>query len=138
MEKINSDNIPFEDCKKKLRAIDDVMDLLNGKWNISILARLLYKPMRYSELLKDVNGISGKMLSRELQELEVNGLIDRRVAATKPLAVSYNVTDYGMSLKILSDSIADWGLQHYPELLIPIGYDKLLEIPFNNFIILFK
>ncbi|WP_316781465.1 helix-turn-helix domain-containing protein [Pedobacter antarcticus] len=112
MENSNTDFPPFEDCAKRLRAIDDVMDILSGKWKISILARLLYKPMRYSELLKHVNGISGKMLSRELQEFETNGIIDRKVASTKPLAVSYEVTSYGMSLKILTDSIADWGLQH--------------------------
>jgi len=112
MENINPAYPPFEDCTKRIRALDDVMDLLSGKWKVSILARLCYKPMRYSEILKDVNGLSGKMLSRELQELEVNGLIDRKVASTKPLAVSYDVTEYGMSLKNLTDNIADWGLEH--------------------------
>ena len=112
MEKVNLEYPAFSDCAKKIRAIDDTMDILSGKWKVSIIARLCYKPMRYSELLKDVNGISGKMLSRELQELEMNGLIDRKVASTKPLAVSYEMTAYGMSLKVLTDSIADWGLQH--------------------------
>ncbi|MBB6130622.1 winged helix-turn-helix transcriptional regulator [Mucilaginibacter lappiensis] len=112
MEKVTSDYVSLDDCEKRVRAIDDTMDILNGKWKISILSRLLYKPLRYSELLKAVSGISGKMLSRELQELEMNGLIKRTVASTKPLSVSYEVTAYGLSLKVVADSIADWGLKH--------------------------
>lgn len=100
------------DCAKKLQAIDDTMDLLSGKWKISILARLGYTPMRYSALLKDLNGISGKMLSRELQELEINGLITREVSATKPVAVTYSNTEYGMSFRVMMDCMADWGLKH--------------------------
>lgn len=100
------------DCAKKLRAIDDTMDVLSGKWKVSIIARLCHKPMRYSELLRDLNGISGKVLSRELQDLEINGLINRNVSSVKPLAVSYEMTAYGITLKNLTDSIADWGLQH--------------------------
>ena len=120
MEKVISEYVLLDDCEKRVRAIDDTMDILNGKWKISILSRLLYKPMRYSALLKAVNGISGKMLSRELQELEMNGLIKRTVATTKPLAVSYDVTAYGLSLKVVADSIADWGLKHR-ELIIKSG-----------------
>lgn len=112
MEKEVEKQVLSIDCSRKIRAIDDTMDILSGKWKVSIIARLCYKPMRYSELLKDLNRISGKMLSRELQELEVNGLINRKVTSTKPLAVSYEMTQYGMSLKILTDVIADWGLQH--------------------------
>lgn len=111
------DQMSFSECQAKIRAIDDTMELLSGKWKISIIARLCYQPMRYSELLKNLNGISGKMLSRELQELEINGVIDRTVASTKPLAVSYSVTEYGMSLKSLTDTIADWGLQHRKRIL---------------------
>jgi DNA-binding HxlR family transcriptional regulator len=100
------------DCARKIRAIDDTMDILSGKWKISILARLGYKPMRYSELLRDINGIAGKVLSRELKDLEMNGLISRHVSQTQPLSVTYNVTTYGLTLKSLTDSIADWGLHH--------------------------
>lgn len=111
-EQINSAYLPVSDCAKKIRAIDDTMYLLSGKWKVSIIARLCYKEMRYSELLKDINGISGKMLSRELKELEINGLINRKVFKTKPLSVSYEISAQGKSLKILTDSISDWGLQY--------------------------
>ena len=99
-------------CERKIRAIDDTMDLLNGRWKISIIARLCDKPMRYSELLKNINGISGKMLSCELKNLEINHLITRGVSETKPLAVTYSISDYGITLKNLTDSIAEWGIIH--------------------------
>ena len=68
--------------------------------------------MRYSELLKEVKGISGKMLSRELKDLEINELIDRHVLNTAPVAVEYQITDYGKSLKQLTNTIAEWGSIH--------------------------
>jgi DNA-binding HxlR family transcriptional regulator len=112
MEKVNTELPPFSECIKRLRAIDDTMDVLSGKWKISIIARLCYKPMRYSELLKDVTGIAGKVLSRELKDLEMNGLINREVSLSTPVAVTYTVSEYGHSLKELTDTIADWGMTH--------------------------
>ncbi|WP_326985069.1 helix-turn-helix domain-containing protein [Chryseobacterium sp. MYb264] len=88
------------------------MEILNGKWKMSIIACLCYKPMRYSELLKEVKGISGKMLSRELKDLEINELIERHVMSTTPVAVEYSITDYGKSLKNLTNTIAEWGSIH--------------------------
>jgi len=101
-----------KDCSHKILAISDTMDILNGKWKMSIVACLCYKPMRYSELLKDVNGISGKVLSRELKDLEINELIERIVLNTAPVAVEYRITDYGITLKELTNTIADWGFVH--------------------------
>jgi len=68
--------------------------------------------MRYSELLKEVQGISGKMLSRELKDLKMNELISRNVLITAPVAVEYRITEYGKSLKQLTDTIAEWGFNH--------------------------
>ena len=101
-----------KDCSQKILAISDTMEILNGKWKMSIIACLCYKPMRYSELLKEVKGISGKMLSRELKDLEINELIDRYVLNTAPVSVEYQITDYGKSLKQLTNTIAEWGSIH--------------------------
>uniref|UniRef100_F4C4P7 Transcriptional regulator, HxlR family n=1 Tax=Sphingobacterium sp. (strain 21) TaxID=743722 RepID=F4C4P7_SPHS2 len=111
-DKEATDIILTDDCARKLRAMDDAMYILNGKWKIPILARLCYKPMRYSELLKDIRGISGKMLSTELRELKANGLIKREVLVARPLRVRYALSEYGHTLKQLTDNISDWGLQH--------------------------
>ena len=101
-----------KDCSQKILAISDTMEILNGKWKMSIIACLCYQPMRYSELLKEVKGISGKMLSRELKDLEMNELIERNVLNTAPVAVEYQITEYGKSLKELTNTVADWGLIH--------------------------
>jgi len=100
---------PVKNCSHKILAISDTMDILKGKWKMSIIACLCYRPMRYSELQREVRGISGKVLSRELKDLEMNGLIDRTVLNTAPVAVEYRITEYGNSLKELTDTIADWG-----------------------------
>ena len=82
----------------KLFESSDTMEILTGKWKVSIIACLCYQPMRYSELLKEVKGISGKMLSRELKDLEMNQLIERNVLNTAPVAVEYRITEYGNRL----------------------------------------
>ncbi|GGF21056.1 winged helix-turn-helix transcriptional regulator [Hymenobacter cavernae] len=112
MEKGTADHPISSACAKRMRAIDDTLDILSGKWKLAIIARLCHQPMRYSTLLRDVTGIAGKVLSRELQDLEMNGLITRAVSTSKPLAVTYSISENGKSLKALTDSIADWGLQH--------------------------
>jgi DNA-binding HxlR family transcriptional regulator len=109
---LKKDFSPVKDCGQKILAISDTMEILNGKWKMSIIACLCYQPMRYSELLKEVSGISGKVLSRELKDLEINELIDRIVLSTAPVAVEYRLTTYGTSLKQLTDTIADWGFIH--------------------------
>jgi len=87
---------------------------------MSIIACLCYQPMRYSELLKEVKGISGKMLSRELKDLEMNELIERNVLNTAPVAVEYRITDYGKTLKQLTNTIADWGFSHRQRIIAGI------------------
>lgn len=103
---------PIKECNHKILAIQDVMDLLNGKWKVSIIACLCHEKMRYSELLRTIEGISGKMLSRDLKELEINELITRKVLETKPITVEYEITEYGATLKDLTSVISDWGLNH--------------------------
>lgn len=99
-------------CGKKILAIHDAMDILNGKWKISIISCLCHDKMRYTDLLREVQGISGKMLSRDLKELEVNGLITRTVLHTQPVTVEYALTECGSTLNEVTTVIADWGLKH--------------------------
>ena len=88
------------------------MDILNGKLKVSIIACLCYEKMRYTDLLKEVKGISGKMLSRDLKELEANLLITRTVLNTQPVMVEYKITKYGSTLKNVTNVIAVWGFEH--------------------------
>ncbi|WP_116789490.1 winged helix-turn-helix transcriptional regulator [Flavobacterium psychrotrophum] len=99
--------------KKEIMAVHDAMDVLNGKWKISIISSICYyNQRRFSDILNDVNGISNKMLSKELKDLEMNKLIKRTVLDTQPVTVHYNLTEYGMTLQSIIDNLADWGMKH--------------------------
>lgn len=100
------------ECKKSVKAIHDVMDIIGGKWKISIIACLCFHPMRFSEILKEIEGISGKVLSKELKDLEMNQLVTRTVLDTQPITVEYAITEYGRTLKEVTSVIADWGMKH--------------------------
>lgn len=69
------------------------------------------------ELQRNVEGITPKMLSKELQDLEMNQFVRRIVLDTKPVTVEYELTDYSDSLKPLLDALADWGKQHRERLM---------------------
>jgi DNA-binding HxlR family transcriptional regulator len=99
--------------QKSVRAVHDAMDVLNGKWKISIISSVCYyNKRRFSDILNDVSGISNKMLSKELKELEMNKLITRTVLDTQPVTVYYNLTEYGKTLQTIIDNLADWGTNH--------------------------
>ena len=106
-----------QECKKTIRAVHDAMDVLNGKWRISIIATLKYNPKRYSDILADIKGLSGKMLSRELKDMEINELIKRTVVHSKPISVVYELTEYGHKLDPVLESLAEWGIEHRSKLL---------------------
>ncbi|MGV3612505.1 MAG: winged helix-turn-helix transcriptional regulator [Fluviicola sp.] len=102
-----------EQNKKQIRAVHDAMDVLNGKWKISIISSVCYyNKRRFSDILQDVEGISNKMLSKELKDLEINKLLKRTVLDTQPITVEYQLTDYGLTLKNVIDTLADWGTEH--------------------------
>lgn len=109
MECKNIDN----DHKMKMRAVRDSMDVLNGKWKISIISSIcFYNKRRFSDILNDVEGISNKMLSKELKELELNKLIRRTVLDTQPVTVHYQLTKHGLSLQTIINELTDWGIKH--------------------------
>src|ERR1051326_6866806 len=94
--------IDKDEHRKEMKAIQDSMDVLSGKWKISIISSICYyNQRRFSDILNDVNGISNKMLSKELKEMEVNRLIKRTVQDTQPISVHYQLTDYGLTLKTI-------------------------------------
>ncbi|MEC3876987.1 winged helix-turn-helix transcriptional regulator [Chryseobacterium salviniae] len=99
--------------RKQIMAVHDAMDVLNGKWKISVISSVCYhNKRRFSDILNDVKGISNKMLSKELKELEMNQLITRIVLDTQPVTVQYQLTEYGLTLKNIIDTLADWGTEH--------------------------
>jgi DNA-binding HxlR family transcriptional regulator len=106
------ENINQDACTAHHLAIRDTMDILNGKWKIRIIGALSFGARRFMELKGTIDGIAAKMLSKELQDLEMNGLVSRTVLNTKPITVEYDLTEYGHSLKPIIEVIAAWGKQH--------------------------
>lgn len=105
------------ECKSVIMAVHDAMDVLNGKWKISIIATLCYGQKRYSDLLREVRGISGKMLSRELKDLEINRLVKRTVKDTQPITVCYELTTHGRELRKVIENLAEWGMEHRRQII---------------------
>jgi len=101
------------DCKGKLRSVHDTLDILGGKWKISIISSLsINGKRRFMELQRDIEGIGAKMLSKELKELEINELVIRTVYDTKPVTVEYELTEYGNTLQTIINELSKWGIQH--------------------------
>ena len=82
----------FKISSRDMLALWDALDILNGKWKIAIMCSLNEKKKRFKELQRDIGRITGKMLSKELKELEMNELVTRTVLNTKPVTVEYELT----------------------------------------------
>lgn len=100
------------DCSKILFAIQDALDLISGKWKIKVISVLLYGKKNFTDLQRQINGLGAKMLSKDLQDLEINGLITRTVNTTKPITVTYELTPYGHTLEPIIRELAGWGTEH--------------------------
>jgi len=107
------------ECSQQLMEIRDAMDILTGKWKIHILGVLTFKnePVRFMDLLRLVDGIGAKMLSKELQDLEINMLIKRTVLDTKPITVEYELTPHGRTLGPVINEIRLWGQSHRKKII---------------------
>jgi DNA-binding HxlR family transcriptional regulator len=100
-------------CQIRMQAITDAMSILSGKWKFHILGTLIEgSKLGYMDLLRELNGIGTKMLSKELQDLEANNLICRTVLNTKPVTVEYSISEQGRTLQTLIDELASWGIEY--------------------------
>jgi DNA-binding HxlR family transcriptional regulator len=109
--------LPSKISSRDMLALWDALDILNGKWKIAIMCSLNEKKKRFKELQRDVGRITGKMLSKELKELEMNELVNRTVFNTKPVTVEYELTSYGETLETVIAELVSWGLKHRKRIL---------------------
>ncbi|MFC4406014.1 winged helix-turn-helix transcriptional regulator [Haloarchaeobius iranensis] len=87
--------------------------LICRKWHPVIIHRLLeHGPSGFNELKTDVDGISSKVLSDSLEDLEENQLVVREILSEKPFRVQYSLTEQGRSLEPVIVAMRDWGLEH--------------------------
>lgn len=103
-------------CRESIRAMKDALDVLSGSWKLPILTAL-YKPKRFKEIARDVEGISDKMLSKELKDLEMNHLVKRTVYDTFPPTVEYSTTEHTATLNNVMSALREWGLVHRKKII---------------------
>jgi DNA-binding HxlR family transcriptional regulator len=90
----------------------EVVGLIGDKWTVLILKALCHKQLRYSELHRAVPGISQKMLTASLRQLERDGIVKRTVHPVIPPRVEYEMTDLGFSVFEVVDSLRQWAVEH--------------------------
>ncbi|TPD70526.1 winged helix-turn-helix transcriptional regulator [Flavobacterium microcysteis] len=98
-------------CSKAKLAIRDTLDVVGGKWKLVLLSILRNGKRGFNELSREA-GISPRILSKELQELEMNGLVSREVCNTKPITVQYALTEYSETLGEVLIAMEKWGNLH--------------------------
>jgi DNA-binding HxlR family transcriptional regulator len=102
-------------CTEDISAMLDTLDVLGGRWKLLIVHYLItreHEVNTFKKMEKDIEGISAKMLSKELKGLETNLIVNRMVMDTKPVTVQYSITAYGKNiLPIIRDMVA-WGKAH--------------------------
>lgn len=93
-------------------ALNDSLHAICTKWKFPIIGSLFDGRKRFNEIERLVPGITPRMLSRELKDLEVNGIVTRTVLDTAPVSVVYALTKSGESFQQVLDVMIEWGAQH--------------------------
>ncbi len=98
-------------------ALNDTLNVMSGKWKLPIIASLMFGKKRFKELERDIPKITPRMLSKELKDLELNGMVRRTVYDSTPVTVEYELTKSGMTLSEVLDTMMEWGVQHRREIM---------------------
>lgn len=92
--------------------VETTLSLIGDKWKVLILRDLLPGTKRFGELKKSIGGVSQKVLTAQLRDMEENGLVSRKVYPEVPPRVEYSLTELGRSLKPILDAMQDWGNEY--------------------------
>lgn len=107
-EKINAAPAANSESCEQPCLIERGMRVLGGKWKASILWHLKDGPVRFNELSRMLGGASKKMVDQRLKELEAQGLVTREVISDRPIAVAYEITDFGRTALDILEKLKDW------------------------------
>ena len=109
--------ITTHQCSNMLNSIGDALYVIGGKWKLRVIVALREQNKRFNEIQRTVDGISARVLSAELKELELNGFVKRIVHHKQtPILVEYVLTDYADTLSEVLQSLSNWGTQHREKL----------------------
>ena len=104
-------------CKDVAFALRDTMNAISGKWKLAIIGTMLYGKTRFTDIERNIPNITPRMLSKELRELELNGVVKRTVIDDIPVVIRYELTDSGKELKPLIVEMMKWGQRHRSAML---------------------
>lgn len=96
-------------------AVSTTLEVIGGRWKSVIVIHLLTGMRRFNELQRLLGGITQRVLTMQLRELEADGIVERTVYAEVPPRVEYRLTPFGQSLKPVLLSLRDWGERHRAE-----------------------
>jgi DNA-binding HxlR family transcriptional regulator len=112
--------MPRMDC-----AVDAAMSVLEGRWKSTILYVLAkWGPKRFNQLVKAIEGVSPRMLTKQLKEMEKDGIVERRAYLEVPPRVEYSITEKGMSLAPVLEALAKWGRENMFYNLVEFDTEK--------------
>ena len=98
--------------KKYNISVEATLEVIGGKWKCVILCHLTHGKRRTSDLKRLMPGITQKMLTQQLRELEQDGIVDRIVYNQVPPKVEYQLSEYGQTLSSILTALCNWGEQH--------------------------
>ena len=127
MEKSSGKKAAFSEtqCGKHLSATEDALYVIGGKWTLRIMIAMLSGHTHFNDLRRTIKGISARVLSGELKDLEINGLIKRVVLADqKPVVIEYVPTEYSKTLKDIITILAAWGSNHKKKIIADELFEK--------------
>lgn len=121
--------INFEEIKvcptQFVLAINDTLNVISGKWKMPIIASLFFGKMRFTEIQRNIPKITPRMLSKELKELELNGIVIRTVHDSMPVVVEYELTESARQLSDVMDSMIRWGMNHRKGIILERKDEKM-------------
>jgi DNA-binding HxlR family transcriptional regulator len=111
---------------ESVAALQAAVGVLAAKWSVVVLARLSTGTHRFNELLRQIDGVSRRMLSTTLRQLERDGLVERHVYARVPARVEYELSPVGEKMLVALVPLAGWGLEHRGDMVdARERYDRL-------------
>ncbi len=105
------------ECLRVMIPVKDALEILSGRWKLPIIISVSFGPKRFKQIANEVRGITDKMLSKELKDLEMNQLVKRTVYDTFPPKVEYTITEHGISLNEVIAELHRWGSEHRKKIL---------------------